>query len=65
MSVNMTNNDFVSYKEIAEMLGIGMLWTRANVTKRPDFPKPVINVSQRIRKWSRTDVINWIKKSSK
>lgn len=56
------NNDLIGTKEIAAMLGITQGWVRENINKRPDFPAPVINVSQRIRKWSRAEVIKWMTK---
>ncbi|RYE43818.1 MAG: hypothetical protein EOP24_26600 [Hyphomicrobiales bacterium] len=45
---------------IAALLGC----TRAHVTdrlsKRPDFPKPFINVSQKMRYWRLSDIQNFI-----
>jgi predicted DNA-binding transcriptional regulator AlpA len=45
--------------QIAELIGC----TRAHVTdrlsKREDFPRPLINVSRKLRKWSAADVMAW------
>jgi hypothetical protein len=30
------------------------------IIKRPDFPKPAINLSQRLRKWKREDVMKFL-----
>jgi predicted DNA-binding transcriptional regulator AlpA len=30
-------------------------------TKRPDFPKPVINVSQKTRRWDINEVREWLR----
>ncbi len=43
--------------------------TRAHVVgrliKRPDFPDPIINISQRLRRWLRSDVESWLLNPSK
>ena len=44
---------------IAEMLGLSRQHVTNRVTKMPGFPKPVINMSQRTRMWSRADVIKF------
>lgn len=59
------NDELIDTRHIANMLGITRQWAVGSITKRPDFPAPVINLSQRIRKWSKNDVLNWIKKTSK
>jgi len=45
--------------QIAELIGC----TRAHVTdrlsKREDFPRPRINVSRKLRKWSEVEVLAW------
>ena len=55
------NSDLVDTGDIANMLGV----TRAHVTnrlsKRPDWPKPVMNLSQRLRRWKREDVLKVVK----
>jgi hypothetical protein len=55
------NSDLVDTGDIAAMLGV----TRAHVTnrlsKRPDWPKPVMNLSQRLRRWKREDVLKVVK----
>lgn len=49
--------DLIGTKEIARMLGVCHAHATNRIVKRPDFPKPVINLSQRLRKWRREDVI--------
>ena len=44
---------------IAEILGVKRRHVTAYITKRPDFPPPCINVSQRIRHWHLEDVLHW------
>ena len=44
---------------IANYLGLSREHVTARLTKRPDFPKPFINVSRRIRYWRMADVKAW------
>lgn len=46
-------------KSIAEYLGVRPKHTRDKVTKRPDFPKPVVNASRRTRFWLAEEVKRW------
>lgn len=41
---------------IAELLGVTRPFVTDKLTKRPDFPRPVVNLSQRLRKWRRRDI---------
>lgn len=41
---------------IAAMLGCTRAHVTDRLTKRPDFPKPFINVSQKMRYWRLADV---------
>jgi predicted DNA-binding transcriptional regulator AlpA len=54
------NADLVDTGDIARMLGV----TRAHVTnrlsKRPDWPKPAVDLSQRLRRWRREDVLKLV-----
>ena len=51
--------DLMDTKQIAQFLGVCQAHAVGRIIKRPDFPKPAINVSQRIRKWRRADVLRW------
>lgn len=46
-------------KQIAEMLGIRADTFRKRVETRPDFPKPVLKLSQKMVMWSETDIARW------
>jgi predicted DNA-binding transcriptional regulator AlpA len=59
------SNELMGTQEIANLLGITRAWAVGNIIKRPDFPSPAINLSQRIRKWRRSDVVKWVQKPSK
>ena len=52
--------DLVGTKEIAHMLGVCQAHVTNRIVKRPDFPKPVVNLSQRLRKWRREDVLRLV-----
>lgn len=58
--MNPKNIDLVGTCDIARMLGVSHAHTTNRLTKRPDFPKPVVNLSQRLRRWKRSDVERWI-----
>lgn len=45
--------------DIANLLGLSARHVNERITKRPDFPPPVINVSPRTRRWSLIDVKRW------
>ena len=55
----MNTPKLVGTQDIAQYLGLSREWVTDNVTKRPDFPQPVINLSRKTRKWSWEDVIKW------
>lgn len=55
-------DQLLSTKEIAQLLGVCQRHATAAITKRPDFPKPAVNLSQRLRRWARRDVEQWILK---
>jgi predicted DNA-binding transcriptional regulator AlpA len=57
----MQNTDLIDTKEIARMLGMTRGYITGHVTKRPDFPKPLINMSQKTRRWSRADVMKFLR----
>lgn len=45
---------------IAAMLGCTRAHVTARLTKRPDFPAPVVNLSQKMRYWRTADVLAYI-----
>lgn len=53
-------NDLLSTGDIAQLLGLTRDYTTDKLTKRPDFPKPRVAVNQKLRRWSRQDVENWL-----
>jgi predicted DNA-binding transcriptional regulator AlpA len=53
------NADLISTEEIAKMLGVSRAHATGRIVKRPDFPKPAVNISQRLRRWERRAVERW------
>lgn len=49
---------------IAQLLGYSRTYVTDKVTKRPDFPKPVIALNQKHKFWNESDVIQWVEKVS-
>lgn len=50
---------------IAQMLGVTRAYVTDRLTKRPDFPKPAIDLSQKLRRWNDGEVRRWIAAQSK
>lgn len=48
-------------EEIAGLLGVSRKHVTDRVVTRPDFPKPVIRLSQRVRKWAEHEVLAYLK----
>ena len=44
---------------IAQILGVSREYVTDKLTKRPDFPRPRVNVSRRLRRWSEAEVRAW------
>lgn len=55
----MTLTELMGTKEIANLLGVSRAHCVARIVKRPDFPKPAIDLSQRLKKWKRNDILSW------
>lgn len=51
----------VDTADIAEMLGVCRAHVTNRIVKRPDFPAPVINLSQKLKKWSAEEVTRYVK----
>lgn len=48
---------------IAALLGVCRRHVTERLSKRPDFPPPIINISQKTRRWSRSEVLSWAKRT--
>ena len=56
----MKSVDLIDTKDIAAVLGVTRSHAVDRIIKRPDFPAPVINLSQRLKRWDRQTVLKWI-----
>ena len=50
--------------DITALLQMRREYVRDTLTKRPDFPRPAIAISQKLRRWSALDVSAWVEKQS-
>jgi predicted DNA-binding transcriptional regulator AlpA len=48
--------------QIAQMLGVTREYVTDKLTKRRDFPRPRVNVSSRLRRWSEAEVMAWMQR---
>lgn len=46
-------------KQIAAFLGVQPKTVRDKISKRPGFPSPKINASQRVRAWCPAEIRRW------
>ena len=56
-------SQWIDSQKAAELLGVTREHFTDRLSKRPDFPPPVINFSQRSRKWMLSDVLKWARGS--
>ena len=50
---------------IAALLGVCRRHVAERLSKRPDFPRPIIDISPKTRRWSQSQVIEWAKGANK
>lgn len=49
----------VDTADIAADLGLSRKYVTDKVVRRKDFPRPVINLTQKTRRWSRSEFLRW------
>jgi hypothetical protein len=54
-------DDLMTTGDIAKELGVCRRHVTERLTKRPDFPKPAMNATQKLRKWRAKDVYKWMR----
>lgn len=57
--------NLLTIDDIAKFLGMGYRQVRDRIVKRPDFPRPALNLSQMSRRWDRTKVQEWVNVQAK
>ena len=50
----------LSLDDIAEIIQESREYVRTSLVRRPDFPRPAMVLSQKIRKWAQSDVDKWL-----
>lgn len=51
--------------DIAQLLGCTRAHATNRITKMPDFPAPIIDLSERMRWWSLASIQGWLLKRNK
>jgi predicted DNA-binding transcriptional regulator AlpA len=51
--------------QIAGILGLSREYVTDKLTKRPDFPRPYVNLSRKMRRWKEAEIRQWIERKSK
>jgi predicted DNA-binding transcriptional regulator AlpA len=54
----------IDTQQIAAILGVSREHVTNRLTKRPGFPAPRVNLSQRLRRWSEAEVLAWLAKQA-
>ena len=57
--------NLVTTKQIAEILGMTPVYVRDKLVKRPDFPRPALSLSQKMRMWDQRDLEAWVNSKRK
>jgi predicted DNA-binding transcriptional regulator AlpA len=56
------DEELVGTGDLAAMWRLNREHVTNNITKRPDFPQPALNLSRKTRRWRRVEVEAWRKK---
>lgn len=57
--------ELLTPQEIADMLKVPLRIAKEQVLRTNSFPPPAINLSQKTRRWLRSDVEGWINKKAR
>lgn len=58
-------SDLITRADIAGMLNIEPRYVSETLEKRADFPRPVLSLSTRLKRWARGDVQHWLEQQRK
>lgn len=50
---------------ISQLIGTPRTYVRDRLVKRPDFPRPCLNLSAKMRRWGKADVEKWVEQQAK
>lgn len=57
--------ELLTPQEIADILKVPLRQAKEKVLRSPGFPAPALNLSQKLRRWSRADVESWIERKAR
>lgn len=52
--------ELVDSRQIAQMLSLNHTYVRDRLVKAPTFPRPALSLSQKVRRWERGAVEQWL-----
>lgn len=52
--------ELIDTKDISRLLGVTRAHCVGRIIKRPDFPKPAMDLSQRMRRWRKDEVLRFM-----
>lgn len=52
---------YITTDDIAKLAGVTRATATNRIVKRPDFPAPAINLSQRLKRWDADAVLRYFK----
>lgn len=53
------NDELMTLDDIAQTLKLRREYVRDRLSKRPDFPRPAVQISQKHRLWALADLHQW------
>ena len=56
---------YITIEEMAQRIGERPEYVRDKLVKRPDFPRPALVLSRKIRRWAQDDFEAWLEKKRK
>jgi predicted DNA-binding transcriptional regulator AlpA len=59
------SQSLIDTRAIAGMLGMSTKHVRERLVRRPDFPRPALQLSVKTRRWDLADVQVWLEKQRK
>lgn len=58
-------SELLTPQEIADILKVPLRQAQEKVLRSAGFPPPAVNLSQKLRRWSRADVEGWIERKAR
>lgn len=55
-------NEMMSTQDIASFLKLHHMYVRDRLTKHPEFPRPTLMLSTKIKRWAKSDIERWLER---